>query len=90
MQRVQQKVPEVTFSPPPDMACWAVVFEYCRRFFRGVEKAGLRCIIMLDHFEALIENLRLDHGFLEGLRAMNSMYQLEFCDVKGPVRATVH
>lgn len=76
VQRAEQRIPEVTSSLPSGGAVSAVNFERCRRFFRDVEKAGLRCVVMLDHFESLIENPRLDYDFLGGLRAMSAMHQV--------------
>jgi hypothetical protein len=49
--------------------------EHFRRFLRKVEQVGLRCIIMLDHFDSLVENPHLDHDFLEGLRGMIAMHR---------------
>jgi AAA+ ATPase superfamily predicted ATPase len=76
VQQAEQRIPEVTSSLPSGGASSAVNFERCRRFFRDVEKAGLRCVVMLDHFESLIENPKLDYDFLGGLRAMNAMHQV--------------
>jgi AAA+ ATPase superfamily predicted ATPase len=76
VQRAEQRIPEVTSSLPLGGASSAVNFERCRRFFRDVEKAGLRCVVMLDHFESLTENPQIDYDFLGGLRAMNAMHQV--------------
>jgi len=70
VRQAKQEMPEVTLSLPPRAA------EYFRRFFRQVERAGLRCIIMLDHFESFITNCRLDQDYLDNLRAMNAMHRV--------------
>lgn len=71
LQRAEQEIPEISFS----LSRQAVSAEHFRRFLRNVERVGLRCIIMLDHFDFLVENPQLDHDFLESLRAMNAMHQ---------------
>jgi AAA+ ATPase superfamily predicted ATPase len=76
VQLADQRIPEVISSLPSGGANSAMNFECCRRFFRDVEKAGLRCVVMLDHFDSLIKNPKLDYDFLGGLRAMNAMHQV--------------
>jgi hypothetical protein len=80
VRRVKQEIPEVIPLLPSDVAGSAPTPEYCseyyRRFFREVERAGLRCIIMLDDFESIIENAQLDRDSLGLLRSMNSMHQV--------------
>ena len=70
VQQAKQKIPEVEFPLPSGPA------EHFRRFFWQVERAGLCCVIMLDHFEFFIESHRLDQDCLAGLRAINAMYHV--------------
>jgi hypothetical protein len=79
-RRVKQEIPEVVPLLPPDMVGSVQTpeycSEYCRRFFREVARTGLRCIMMLDDFESLIQNPCLDRDFLGLWRSMNSMHQV--------------
>jgi hypothetical protein len=71
LQRAEQEIPEISFS----LSSQAVSTEHFRQFLEKVERVGLRCIIMLDHFDSLVENPHLDHDFLESLRGMIAMHR---------------
>jgi AAA+ ATPase superfamily predicted ATPase len=70
VERAKQEIPEVVFAPSSAV----VTGEGLKQFFKQVvDTIFLYCVIILDHFESVIQNSLLDHDFLDSLRNLNKL-----------------